>query len=196
MLQPTQTSWVILAGGQATRMGNRDKGLVRLNGKPFIEHVLERLKDQTNNVLISANRNVEIYSKYAQVVSDTIADFPGPLGGIQAGLSAASTDWVGFIPCDSPKISNTLVKQFCEIADDSIDVVIAHDGESIQPVFALFHKRTLAPLNAFLARGERKMTTFYQECRTRYVDFSRTPECFVNLNTPDELAHFGTLNHD
>ncbi|QSA19931.1 NTP transferase domain-containing protein, partial [Vibrio furnissii] len=47
MLLPSQTSWVILAGGQASRMGGNDKGLIKLNDKPLVQHVLERLQPQT-----------------------------------------------------------------------------------------------------------------------------------------------------
>lgn len=50
MLQPTQTSWVILAGGQASRMGGKDKGLIELNQKPLIEHVIKRLSPQTPRI--------------------------------------------------------------------------------------------------------------------------------------------------
>ena len=38
-----QTSWVILAGGQASRMGGNDKGLVKLADKAMIEHVIDTL---------------------------------------------------------------------------------------------------------------------------------------------------------
>lgn len=37
---------VILAGGQATRMGGCDKGLLELNGLPLYQHVLTRLKNR------------------------------------------------------------------------------------------------------------------------------------------------------
>jgi len=45
-------SAVILAGGRATRMGGDDKGWVPLAGKPLIEHVLDRLRPQVDEVLI------------------------------------------------------------------------------------------------------------------------------------------------
>lgn len=75
MLQPTQTSWVILAGGQASRMGGKDKGLIELNQKPLIEHVIERLSPQTPRILINANRNQDAYSKFGFVFSDQFKDF-------------------------------------------------------------------------------------------------------------------------
>lgn len=193
MLQPTQTSWVILAGGQASRMGGKDKGLIELNQKPLIEHVIERLSPQTPRILINANRNQDAYRAFGFVFSDQFKDFPGPMGGIHAGLVHAETDWVGFVPCDSPQINTDLVKRFCNAVEEDTDILVAHDGDHQQPVFTLYHKRVLPKLTAFLERGDRKIILLYKECNTNYVDFSDSPNCFVNLNTPEELAQFGQL---
>lgn len=194
MLLPMQTSWVILAGGQATRMGGQDKGLVQLNDKPLIQHVIERLTPQTERIMINANRNQSIYAQFGEVFSDQFKDYPGPMGGIHAGLLNAPTDWVGFVPCDSPLINDDLVERFCASVTDETDILVAHDGDHQQPVFTLYHKRVLPKLTAFLERGDRKIILLYKECHTQYVDFSDSPNCFVNLNTPEELAQFGTIN--
>ena len=193
MLLPTQTSWVILAGGQASRMGGKDKGLVKLNGSPLIQYVIDKLSQQDVSITINANRNLDSYQAFAPVVSDSFPDYPGPLGGIHAGLKNAATDWVGFVPCDSPQISDDLVERFCTAVKEDSDILVAHDGEFKQPVFTLFHKRVLPKLEAFLERGDRKIILLYKECVTEYVDFSDAPNCFVNLNTPEELTQFGTL---
>ncbi|MBA5763513.1 molybdenum cofactor guanylyltransferase MobA [Vibrio sp. 404] len=193
MLNPTQTSWVILAGGQASRMGGKDKGLIELNNKPLIQHVIERLSPQTPQILINANRNQSEYARFGSVFSDHFADYPGPMGGIHAGLVHAETDWVGFVPCDSPFISSDLVERFCSQVTPDSDILVAHDGAYQQPVFTLYNKRVLPKLTAFLERGDRKIILLYDECNTSYVDFSDEPNCFVNLNTPQELAQFGTL---
>ncbi|PMH00669.1 molybdenum cofactor guanylyltransferase MobA [Vibrio lentus] len=193
MLLPTQTSWVILAGGQASRMGGKDKGLVELNGSPLIQYVIDKLSQQEVSITINANRNLDSYQAFAPVVSDSFPDYPGPLGGIHAGLKNATTDWVGFVPCDSPQISDDLVERFCAAVKEDSDILVAHDGEFKQPVFTLFHKRVLPKLEAFLERGDRKIILLYKECVTEYVDFSDAPNCFVNLNTPEELTQFGTL---
>ncbi len=193
MLQPTKTSWVILAGGQASRMGGKDKGLIELNQKPLIAHVIERLSPQTPSILINANRNQDVYSQFGFVFSDQFKNYPGPMGGIHAGLLHAQTDWVGFVPCDSPQINTDLVERFCNAAEEDTDILVAHDGEHQQPVFTMYHKRVLPKLTAFLERGDRKIILLYKECNTRYVDFSDSPNCFFNLNTPEELAQFGQL---
>lgn len=84
-LQPSDTSWVILAGGQASRMGGQDKGLIQLNGQPLVQHVIDKLAPQTPTLLINANRNQSQYQQFAPVISDEFPDYPGPLGGIHAG---------------------------------------------------------------------------------------------------------------
>jgi molybdopterin-guanine dinucleotide biosynthesis protein A len=149
MLLPTQTSWVILAGGQASRMGGKDKGLIELNHKPLIQHVIERLSPQTSRILINANRNQKEYQQFGSVFGDSFSDCPGPMGGIHAGLINAETDWVGFVPCDSPQISTDLVARFCNAVTESSDILVAHDGDYQQPVFTLYHKRVLPKLTAF-----------------------------------------------
>ncbi|USD66580.1 molybdenum cofactor guanylyltransferase MobA [Vibrio sp. SCSIO 43136] len=193
MSPQTEISWVVLAGGQATRMGGQDKGLVLLNQIPLIEHVIERLKPHSQHLIINANRNQERYRHYAPVISDLFDGFLGPLGGIHSGLKNASTDWVGFVPCDSPLISETLITRFTQTASDDWDILVAHDGKHIQPVFTLFHKRVLDKLEAFLDRGDRKIILLYDECRTKIIDFSDDDQSFINLNTPQELEQFGTL---
>ena len=194
MLPPSQTSWIILAGGQARRMGGDDKGLILLNGQPLIAHVIERLRPQTRQIFINANRNQTQYQQYAPVISDIVKDFPGPLGGIHAGLTHAQTEWVGFVPCDSPLINDDLVERFCAAVNSQSEILVAFDGQHQQPVFTLFHRRVLPKLDAFLARGDRKIVLLYDECHTQQVDFSDSPACFFNLNTPQELTQFGALN--
>ena len=82
---------MILAGGRGTRMGGADKGLLELAGRPLVAHLLEALRPQVATVLISANRNTEVYARFgATVVPDPWPDFRGPLAGIAAAGKLAN----------------------------------------------------------------------------------------------------------
>ncbi len=76
MPTPEQTHWIILAGGQASRMGGNDKGLIELAGQPFIQHVIDTLAPQTSHISINANRNQDIYRQYGDVFGDSIENYP------------------------------------------------------------------------------------------------------------------------
>ncbi|MBE1274912.1 molybdenum cofactor guanylyltransferase MobA [Enterovibrio baiacu] len=189
-----ETTWVILAGGQARRMGGQDKGLVTLNGKPFIEFVHERLTEQGATIAINANRNQERYEQYGPVFGDVLEGFPGPLGGMHAAMSNIDSEWLGFVPCDCPNLPHTLLEKMYHAISADAEIVVAHDGESVQPVVTMMKRSIFERLNTFLANGDRKIVLLYDLCNTVFVDFSAEHDAFINLNTPDELVRYGELS--
>ena len=83
-------SAIILSGGRATRMNGVDKGLVLLQNKPLIAHVIERLKPQVDEIFINANREIATYEAFGlPVLQDENAEFIGPLAGFSLGLQHA-----------------------------------------------------------------------------------------------------------
>ncbi|ATU97028.1 molybdenum cofactor guanylyltransferase MobA [Aeromonas salmonicida] len=183
-------SAVILAGGRATRMGGEDKGWVALAGRPLIDHVLERLRPQVDEVLINANRSQTRYQALAPVISDDNPDYLGPLAGMQAGLAAACHDWVLFVPCDGPALPHDLMSRFRTALTPDTELVVAHDGDWLQPVVALLHKSLLPSLTHALAEGERKIDIWFARHKMAVVSFADQPDAFINLNSPAELAAY------
>lgn len=187
---PFPVSAVILAGGRATRMGGEDKGWVELAGRPLIAHVLERLRPQVDEILINANRSHDRYQALAPVISDDNRDYLGPLAGMQAGLAAARHDWVLFVPCDGPALPTDLMSRFRAALTPTTELVVAHDGDWLQPVVALLHTSLLHSLSAALAGGERKIDIWFARHNMAVVSFADQPDAFINLNSPDELAAY------
>ncbi|EPC3542532.1 molybdenum cofactor guanylyltransferase MobA [Aeromonas hydrophila] len=183
-------SAVVLAGGRATRMGGADKGWVELAGRPLIDHVLERLRPQVDEILINANRSQARYQALAPVIGDDNPDYLGPLAGMQAGLAAARHDWVLFVPCDGPALPRDLMARFRTALTPATELVVAHDGDWLQPVVALLHKSLLPSLSAALTEGERKIDIWFARHQMAVVSFADQPDAFINLNSPDELAAY------
>ena len=183
-------SAVILAGGRATRMGGEDKGWVALAGRPLVDHVLERLRPQVDEVLINANRSQTRYQALAPVISDDNNDYLGPLAGMQAGLAAAHHDWVLFVPCDGPALPHDLMSRFRAALTPDTELVVAHDGDWLQPVVALLHRSLLPSLTLALAEGERKIDIWFARHKMAVVSFADQPDAFINLNSPAELAAY------
>lgn len=181
---------VVLAGGRGQRMGERDKGLLDFHGKALATWAIERLRPQVEVLLISANRHQEAYAAMgAQVICDVLPEFAGPLAGLQAGLTAAKTQWVVTVPCDSPLLPRDLVKRLDAAAlRHPAKVAVASDGMQRHPVFCLCHVAMLPKLNDYLARGERRVERWLAEVGFAEADFSDQPAAFANLNTPSELS--------
>jgi molybdopterin-guanine dinucleotide biosynthesis protein A len=181
-------SGLVLAGGRGQRMGGLDKGLVPLAGRPMIEHVLDAIRLQVTNIIISANRNLDRYQGYGcPVVSDEEDGYPGPLAGVLAGLKATETPFLVTVPCDAPMLAPDLVRRLQEaLRAEDADLAVASDGDRLQPVFMLLSTRLAPSLNEYLAGGGRKIDTWYGRLRLAVADLSDRPETFVNVNDPTE----------
>ena len=179
---------VILAGGRGRRMGGQDKGLLELNGKLLIDHMLTILRPQVGQVLINANRNQDRYRALGHpVIEDGHRGFQGPLAGFAAALGASATPYVLLLPCDAPRLPDDYAtRMVAALLEGTSDIAIAHDGTRLQPVHALISCALTYDLNRFLDQGERKIDRWYAQQRTTLANFSHCPEAFCNLNTPEE----------
>ena len=185
-----EVTGVVLAGGQGRRMGSVDKGLVELDGRALVVHVIERLAPQVGALVINANRNRERYAAFGHpVVADAITGYAGPLAGLHAGLTAAATPYVATSPCDSPFLAADLVTRLARAFDEGpIDLAVARTFEQPHPVFSLVRRDVLPHLTAFLERGGRKIDAWYATLRVAEVPFDDEAEAFRNINTAAELA--------
>jgi molybdenum cofactor guanylyltransferase len=179
---------VILAGGQASRMGGQDKGLLPIQEKSLIEYVLAVIEPQVSQVIISANRHLADYQTYGYpVVKDDNPGYPGPLAGILAAMKHATTPDLICVPCDTPWLPKSLVARLINARTrENADIAIAHDGDRLQTAHALIPTHLSHSIQAYLDHGKRKLQQWYQHHRWISVDFSDLPNAFTNINTPEE----------
>nr|WP_318384417.1 molybdenum cofactor guanylyltransferase MobA [uncultured Enterobacter sp.] len=188
MNQCQAVTGVVLAGGRATRMGGKDKGLLQLNGQPLWKHVADKLATQVDSIVISANRNLAIYrASGLPVIEDTLNDYPGPLAGMLSVMRCTQGEWFLFCPCDTPNIPDTLATRL-QAGLQGAPVAWVTDGDRDHPAIALMHRQLAPRLEAYLASGERRVMLFMRQVGGHAVDFSEIKSAFINVNTPEDLA--------
>ena len=178
---------VILAGGQGRRMGGADKGLIEHQGRPLIEWAMAALTPQVGEILISANRNLEIYAAYGhRVLPDTLPDFPGPLAGVLAALEVVNADWLLVVPCDTPHLPADLAQRLLAAArQENVPLAVAADEVRVHHSCFIVRTGQRDQLAAYLARGERAVRHWQAGLRSTTVRFDGA--CFANLNQPRDL---------
>ncbi len=121
---------IILAGGQGSRLGGRDKGLVYWQGRPLIEHVIAQIAPQVRRVIVSANRHIEDYESYGfPVCQDSREGYNGPLAGIEACISQCQSPFTLVVACDTPSLPANLVAEFLNtIQREKLSATFASDG--------------------------------------------------------------------
>ncbi len=182
-------SAIVLAGGRGQRMQNRDKGLLQWRGRTLVQHCIARVEPQVDDIVLSCNRNLAAYQRYGYpVVQDQLADFQGPLAGIQAGLPACQASLVFTCPCDSPLLPiDVVAKLWRALQTGETDVAIAHDGERAQSLVMLLRRHCAHDLPNHLASGARSVQSWQLLQRYRYVDFASQRAAFANFNYAREL---------
>jgi molybdenum cofactor guanylyltransferase len=184
-----EVTGLVLAGGRASRMGGLDKGLVAFGGRTLVERVIERIRPQVGQLLISANRSIDRYRSFGFPVlldeATGLEPFPGPLAGLLAGLRAATTRWVAAVPCDAPFLPQDLVIRLAAALGAS-RAAMACVGERAEPVFCLLRTDLAEDLAVALANGERRAEAWLHGVGAAPAVFMQAG-CFANFNTLQEL---------
>lgn len=193
MIDATQITGLVLAGGRGSRMGGVDKGLQLHRGVPLALHALRRLAPQVGTTLVSANRHLERYAAMgAPVVTDALPDHVGPLAGLLAGLARCTTPYLVSVPCDSPNFPTDLVEHLADglaAASAEMAIAVTRDAAGVrrtQPVFCLLQAGVGESLRHALHAGQRKLSAWIALHRCAEVEFADA-DAFANANTLDEL---------
>lgn len=192
-----QTFGVVLAGGQARRMGGGDKARIRIGGTTILERVLARLAPQCRGLIISANAGAERFADAGvPVVPDSVPDQFGPLAGILAALEWAKTNapdiaWVVSVPNDAPFLPRDLVARLhAARAKADATIACASSRERRHPVIALWPVVLADELrHALVTDGVRKVDEWAARHTIGIATWPAVPvDPFFNVNTPADAA--------
>ena len=205
LLNPTEITGLILAGGQGRRMGGIDKGLQHFLGTPLALHALRRLSPQVGRVAISANRNLATYEAMGvpawpdtsndTLIDDAVSDpgpLAGPLAGALVGLRRCETPYLAMVPCDAPRFPFDLIERLGQgLLHHEADIAMAAtrngDGSiQAQPVFCLLRATLFERLARDLQAGARQVERWIKQQAHAIVVFEDASP-FVNANTLQEL---------
>ncbi len=187
---------IVLAGGQSRRMGGGDKCLRLLAGKPILAHIIARARPQVAALALNANGEAARFAGFGlPVVADSVADFPGPLAGVLAGLdwaaaSVPAASHVASFAGDAPFLPLDLVARLSAALAAGHDLACAASGGRAHPVFGLWPVALRDDLRRALAVEEiRKVDQWTARFRLATVEFPCGPvDPFFNANHPEDLA--------
>lgn len=181
---------VILAGGRSRRMGT-DKSFVLLDGKPLIQHVVERVSTLNIRLMLITN-SPDKYSRFdIPSYRDIIPDL-GALGGLYTALQHCPTPYALCVACDMPFLNPALLQRLIDLRDGYQVVAPRIDGR-IEGLHAVYSRSCLDVIEQQIDQNRFRMSDLFSHLNARYLDDTHVrsldPELrsFVNLNTPDHL---------
>lgn len=182
-------SAVVLAGGQAKRMGGVHKPLMSYRDRPILSYIVEALSTQVTHIWLNVNRDEELYFEYpCQVFSDLDKGYLGPLEGIYSAWQLIEGDWLLFVPGDNPNIPHDLLSKFAAAYQQNpAPLLVVDDGARLQPLYCLMHRSLVPSLAEALALNHLSVKRWIAEVPHQRVDFSRQSEAFKNLNRIEDF---------
>lgn len=139
---------IVLAGGQSSRMGGRDKMTARFGSDTVLNTCLTNIavtEPDSPIIVVGPRRQSPAGLEVTWVRENPPGG--GPVPGIRAGMDAAPGDLdlvavlAGDMP-EAPKALNDLLAPMAAFAE--IDVAVARTAGTVQPLFAVYRRRALA----------------------------------------------------
>jgi len=196
-------SMIVLCGGRGKRMG-QDKGLMILEDEPLIVQVLENASELADEIILVLRGKEQqmayecilekqSFQEKVRICTDAVED-QGPLMGICTGLKCISTDHALVIPCDSPFIPQSFIRNIFNYYNIIYDAVVPEwpDGK-LEPLHAIYNKRVTGQIGDILKDGKRDVQSLLLEIDVRYVpvySLDETAQSFLNLNYPEDVDRF------
>jgi molybdopterin-guanine dinucleotide biosynthesis protein A len=186
---------VVLAGGLSRRMGGGDKGLKEIGGQPILERVIATIRPQLAALALNANGDSSRFSSYGlPIIPDGVADFPGPLAGILAGLDWAASElpniaYLLSVPTDTPFLPDDLAMRLRQAVREGAELASVISGGQTHPVIGLWPVSLRHELRqALIGENLRKIDRFTARYRLALVEYPLTPcDPFFNVNTPEDV---------
>jgi molybdenum cofactor guanylyltransferase len=191
------TIGLILAGGQARRIGGGDKLRIRIGRATILRRILGRITPQCSGLILNANGDPTRFADTGlPVVADGVPDYPGPLAGILAGLDwaaehAPAIEWIVSVPGDCPFLPPDLVERLHRARSDGDSLLAcARSGQRQHPVVGLWPVTLRADLRRALSReGVRKAETWTARHHVAVAEWPTLPfDPFFNVNTAADIA--------
>jgi molybdopterin-guanine dinucleotide biosynthesis protein A len=190
-MQREDVTALILAGGKATRLGGVDKHALVIEGQTILERQALVLRPRVAEILVSSGRSIAGF----RTVADAVPDL-GPLGGIAAGLAAATTTWLFVVAGDMPHIHRALVECVLSRADGEADAVGIRIGGLPEPLCTALRVEVWRPIVAARITARRLKASALltdEEVRVRWIEEAEVREidpmlrALHNVNAPADL---------
>jgi molybdopterin-guanine dinucleotide biosynthesis protein A len=181
-------SGIILSGGKSTRMG-QEKGLIKLNGKPMIQHVIDHLDPICDQILISANATM--YQDFGYPVFKDEINEIGPAGGIVSSLKHSKNEKNIIIACDLPFASTPFIRTLLDMSEN-YEITLPMSGPHYQPLCAVYSKEVYAVFMECINKGIYSLQSIVKAFRIQIIrqgdikGFDLSIE-LRNINSPDDM---------
>lgn len=191
----TGRSAIILVGGEARRANCQEKYFFTMEGRTFIERLVESLEEVVDEIVLVAKDPAQCkrfsHLEGVRCVTD-IRKGRGPIGGLHAGALAASGDLLFVCACDMPCVSTDVVRHLFSLIGDDDAVIPRWNDEMMEPLHAVYRRTSL--VSCMERQDPLSLRELARALHVQYVDTASLDRIdpglrtFTNINRPEDLS--------
>lgn len=189
---------IILAGGKSSRFGS-NKAMYKIEQKPMLENIVEKLETFFNRIYIIGNKKQEFKVIKGQVeyLTDIIPN-KGPLGGLYTGLSESNSQFNYLQACDMPFICEdylNFMKDYIK-EDSKYEAYIPVKDGYLEPFVGIYSKNIREEILKLIERDQLNFDYLFNEINTKKIPEEEIekvadPErIFFNINRKKDLVKY------
>ncbi len=183
-------SVIILAGGRSSRM-KQEKGLVPFRGKTLVEHVISAAGFVASQIMIISSHPA--YRRFGIPCIEDDLKAKGPLGGIYTGLTHSDTRKNLLLGCDTPFLSERLLKELILHCGEEEVLLTEHRGKA-EPLCSVYDRSCITHIRSQIEQDQLKITDALAGLKTRVISFDNEDwflgNEFANINSMEELRKY------
>ncbi len=192
-------SAIVLTGGSSKRLG-QDKGLLKLNEKPLIHYVLDKVSSVVDETLlvVSSKSQEKAYKQLLKSNVKTVIDkhdAESPLVGALTGFESAHGEYSLLLPCDTPFVSSQIVSLLLELCVSKDATIPRWPNSHVEPLQAAYYTQSaLTAANKAFKNKKMNMRSLIANLKkVLYVSTLVLKEIdpklatFFNINAPEDL---------
>jgi len=189
---------IILAGGKSSRFGS-DKAMYKLEQKPMLENIVEKLEVFFDNIYIIGNEKQKLKEVNRQIkfLSDIIPD-KGPLGGLYTGLSESDSQFNYLQACDMPFICEeylNFMKSYIK-EDSNYDAYIPVKDGYLEPFVGIYNKSIKNDILKLIKKEQLNFDYLFNEINIKKIPeeeiekVADPKKIFFNINRKEDLIKY------
>ena len=192
-------SGVILAGGLSKRFSGQNKAFLKIQGQKILDHIYNLFKDTFEEIILVSNDPVQ-YLDWDLLITTDHYPLRSSLTGIHAGLFAASNPFAFFVACDTPFIKKEMLDCLLDRVQNQLDIIIPQTDKGLEPLFAVYSKRCLRPIEQQLKDQKFKIQKFFNKVKVlkilqpELIKHDPNLLSFFNINHPRDFEYAQILD--
>ena len=185
---------VVLAGGKSKRFGE-DKNHIKLGDKTLLEHVLSKIGNKFEEILIVSSHSLKIQKiKNVTVIPDCL-DNLGPLAGVLSSMkwvkeNKKSYQWIATFPSDTPFFEISIIEEYKKkIKLNESLLYFVKSNNKRHNIFGLWSINLLKTLENDLIKNKfRKVEEWANKIGLKTIDVViKKFDPFFNINTKEDF---------